>query len=770
MHFVPVNIFKYIIIVKYISSISAVPTKPPLPSFLGIYNKHYKALNLNNSTSLYYSPDSIPYTAIETLYIDQSVDYGHITTIKEQAYKLYIETLQGKISGKWKSFVNAWNIFENSMIPKEENQRGCKQFYSTQDISNAQDMLYKELNQYYETCSIYLPHYQIDTDNWNKYFNNKNKKRFVNTYKKNNKDSIWTSVIYPSLIINDNIVNPYVNIEKEERKQWEYISDSKYVSKIIESIYWANNWTSNQKKNKFMKLVLNKITKMSDYMLYFINNDASLQSFNSDSTDENKNYLLSRYFSWKGSIHGKWLTKKIISNIIGIGSQNPFVAYILSNVKEFNSENPNSVNKWKKSYKRQIEFIRWLQSSEGAIVGNAKYPSNIDDINHKSSFYDLIFTSSNEEENDLFSTQCFVFESIAELYYITKDKDIEIILFKWLDWVLSVFHLTSDRSFRIPNKLSFEGHPEKWKPNTSIEDHENDNLNVIVEDYNNNIGVAASLSKILLLVGKKNNNDDYLTLGRDILEKIELINKDEYGYATEEIFYNYRLFNKKLPIQKDFKGVYGQSAKINDKSTFISIRPYYKKDKNWKIIKSYLNDGTPVPSFKYHRFWEQCEILLAQGLYSQYYTKYYPEPRCCKPYICDDAMKLGYRCCNTCKIEYIDNNIKYGYENGEWCGIPDECYEPLILCKHATRFGYPCCDTCKLEYIDDFGDWGFENDNWCGLSQNLCNPFYVEKNRKCQEVEGYECCEGCTVESEEDNIKWGYENRNWCVIPYSCKE
>jgi len=397
MTFLSAKILKYIIIVKYISSIGAVPTKPPLPSFLEIYNKHYQNLNLNNSTSLYYSSDSIPYTALEALYIDQTVDYGHITTIKEQTYKLWIEALQGKISGKWKSFVNAWNIFENSMIPKEENQRGCKQFYSTvQDISNSQDMLYKELNQYYETCSIYLPHYQIDTDNWNQYFNNnKNIKKFINTYKNNHKDSIWTSLVYPSLIVNDNFINPYVNIENKEKKQWEYISDSKYVSKIVETVYWTNYWTNKQKRKKFMNLVLNKIIKMSDYMLYFINDDASLQSFNSESSDENKNYLLSRYFSWKGNIHGKWLTKKIISNTIGIGSQNPFVAYILSNVKDFNSENPNFLKKWKKSYKRQIEFIRWLQSSEGAIVGNAKYPSSTDDITNKSSFYDLIFSSSN---------------------------------------------------------------------------------------------------------------------------------------------------------------------------------------------------------------------------------------------------------------------------------------------------------------------------------------------------------------------------------------
>jgi len=762
------NFLHSFLVFKFMHSLSAVPTNPPLASFLELYKSHYNNLNSNNSTSLYYNGDSIPYTTLETLYVDQSVDYGHLTTIKEFSYKLWTEALQGKISGKWKPFVNAWNNFENNMIPKEDNQKGCKLYYSTiYNSKNTLDTLYNDLNDNYKSCSIYLPHYKIDTDNWNRFFSSKNKYRFINTYKNNEKDSTWSSLTYPSIIIKNNFKNPYINYESKDIKQWEYNSDSKYTSKIIESVYWANKWSTEQKKNKFMSVLLKKIKKMSEYMLYFINDDNSFQAFNTKSTNEEKNYLLSRFFSWKGDINGKWLNKTVTSNTVGIGSQNPFMAYILSNNENFKSENPYIVEKWKKSYKRQIEFIRWLQSSEGAIVGNAQYPSKYD-LNKESQFYDLVFSDIPNEENNLFSTQCYVFESLAELYYITKDKDVKIILQKWLKWVLSVFHLTSDRSFKIPNKLSFEGKPKKWIPNTSIEMHKNKNFNVIIEDYNSNIGVAASLAKILLWVGKKDKNEDYLVIGRDILEKIELLNKDKDGYAATETFYEYRLFNKKLPIKEGFKGIYGRSSKINDKSTFISIRPYYKHDKNWKMIDTYLNKGIPAPVFRYHKFWEQCEILLAQGLYSQLYKKYYPEPKCCKPYVCESAKKLGYRCCNSCEIKLIDENIKYGYENGEWCGIPDECYEPTVLCRHATRFGFPCCDTCSLLYIDDFGNWGFENDNWCGLSPNLCDPFYVEKNRKCQNVEGYYCCEGCKVEAEEDNIKYGYENNNWCIIPYSC--
>jgi hypothetical protein len=145
------------------------------------------------------------------------------------------------------------------MIPKEENQRGSYIYYSNNHNSqNNQDTLYKSLNEYYQTWSIYLPHYKIDTDNWNMYFSKSNEKRFINTYKNNNKDSIWSSLTYPSLINSKDFVNPYVKADSPEMKQWEYISDSKYVSKIIETIYWAYCWSNEQKKRKFMDTILKK--------------------------------------------------------------------------------------------------------------------------------------------------------------------------------------------------------------------------------------------------------------------------------------------------------------------------------------------------------------------------------------------------------------------------------------------------------------------------------------------------------------------------------
>jgi len=352
MHLSTVNCLKFFLVLKSIHRLYAVPTNPPLPSFLELYKSHYNNLNSNNSTSLYYNVDSIPYTTLETLYIDQYVDYGHLTTLKELSYKIWVEALHGKISGKWKPFVIAWNNFEYNMIPKQDNQQGCKLYYSTiYNSKNTLDPLYNDLYNNYNSCSIYLPHYKIDTDNWNRFFSNKNKYRYINTYKNNERDSIWTSLSYPSIIIKNNFKNPYVTNESKKTQQWEYNSDSKYSAKIIESIYWANKWSTEQKRNKFMNTLLKKIKKMSDYMLYFIGNDNTLHSFNLESTNDNKNYLLSRFFSWKGDINGKWLNKTITSNTIGIGSQNPFMAYILSNDNDFKSNNLDIVQTGKNHIK-----------------------------------------------------------------------------------------------------------------------------------------------------------------------------------------------------------------------------------------------------------------------------------------------------------------------------------------------------------------------------------------------------------------------------------
>jgi hypothetical protein len=53
---------------------------------------------------------------------------------------------------------------------------------------------------------------------------------------------------------------------------------------------------------------------------------------------------------------------------------------------------------------------------------------------------------------------------------------------------------------------------------------------------------------------------------------------------------------------------------IDPSSTFLSIRSKYKSDPDWSKVQAYL-DGGPAPTFRYHRFWAEADIALANAAY-----------------------------------------------------------------------------------------------------------------------------------------------------------
>jgi len=84
------------------------------------------------------------------------------------------------------------------------------------------------------------------------------------------------------------------------------------------------------------------------------------------------------------------------------------------------------------------------------------------------------------------------------------------------------------------------------------------------------------------------------------------------------------------------------------------------------------------------------------------------EPSTCK------FEALGYKCCSHCTAYTEDEDGLWGIENGEWCGIPDECIKNYDEC-WSVKFGYPCCDTCDVFLTDESGEWGVKDLEWCGV-------------------------------------------------------
>ena len=61
---------------------------------------------------------------------------------------------------------------------------------------------------------------------------------------------------------------------------------------------------------------------------------------------------------------------------------------------------------------------------------------------------------------------------------------------------------------------------------------------------------------------------------------------------------------------------------INQSSTFLSIRSFFRNDQQWQKVQTYLNGGA-VPTFTYHRFWAQAEIATAFSLHVLTKARYF---------------------------------------------------------------------------------------------------------------------------------------------------
>jgi len=98
--------------------------------------------------------------------------------------------------------------------------------------------------------------------------------------------------------------------------------------------------------------------------------------------------------------------------------------------------------------------------------------------------------------------------------------------------------------------------------------------------------------------------------------------------------------------------------------------------------------------------------------------------------ICSSSyIKAGYNYCSdyNTPVEYVDELVNWGIENGKLCGIG---YERCSW----NAIGYPCCFSVnpKVVYTDKNGDWGFEDDQWCGIGEVVTNNKYRIRNKKNQ--------------------------------------
>jgi hypothetical protein len=338
-------------------------------------------------------------------------------------------------------------------------------------------------------------------------------------------------------------------------------------------------------------------------------------------------YLLSWYFAWGGALDGAWGWRIGASHNHG-GYQNPFAAWALSNVSELVPQSPTAKADWATSLSRQLDFMTWLQSNEGAIAGGATNSwggAYAQPPSGTPTFYGLAYEEApvytDPPSNQWFGFQAWGVERVAEYYYVTGDAKAKALLDKWVAWAIANTTI-SGSTFQIPATLGWSGKPGgNWSSGTTSVN--NSNLRVSVIDYSNDIGVAGSYAKLLTYYAAKSGNAAAKATAKGLIEGIKA-HSDAKGYSVAETRKDYNRFDdtyssstrQGLYIPSSYTGTMPNGDRIAAGKSFLDIRTFYKQDPDWAKVQAYLNGGE-APTFNYHRFWAQVDIATAFAAYGE---------------------------------------------------------------------------------------------------------------------------------------------------------
>ncbi|MGP3982386.1 glycoside hydrolase family 48 protein [Streptomyces sp. KR80] len=623
--------------------------------FLDLYAK------ITDPANGYFSPEGIPYHSVETLIVE-APDHGHETTSEAYSYLIWLQAMYGKITGDWSRFNNAWATMEKYMIPTHVDQP-TNSFYNASKpatyapehdqpssypakldpaISVGSDPIAAELKSAYGTDDIYGMHWLQDVDNVYGFGNAPGKcsagpsdtgPSYINTFQRGAQESVWETVPHPSC---DRFAyggrNGYLDLftgDASYARQWRYTNAPDADARAVQAAYWADIWAKEQGKGGEVSAVVGKAAKMGDYLRYAmydkyfkrVGNCVGASSCPAGSGKNSSHYLMSWYYAWGGANDSSagWAWRIGSSHAHG-GYQNPMAAWALANYAPLKPKSSTGASDWSTSLTRQIEFYRWLQSSEGAIAGGA---TNSWQGRHATppsgtpTFYGMYYDEKpvyhDPPSNQWFGFQAWSMERVAEYYQVTGNATAKALLDKWVDWALSKTTVNPDGTYRIPSTLQWSGRPDTWNPSSP---GANTGLHVTVADYTDDVGVTAAYAKTLTYYADRSGDADAARVAKALLDGMWDHHQDALGIAVPETRTDYSRFDDSVYVPSGWTGTMPNGDTINPSSTFTSIRSFYEDDPAWSKIESYLAGGA-APSFTYHRFWAQADIALAFGSYAE---------------------------------------------------------------------------------------------------------------------------------------------------------
>ncbi|MGC4982745.1 glycoside hydrolase family 48 protein [Streptomyces sp. DT193] len=623
--------------------------------FLDLYGK------ITNPANGYFSPEGIPYHSVETLIVE-APDQGHETTSEAYSYLIWLQAMYGKVTGDWSKFNAAWTTMETYMIPTHADQP-TNSFYNASKpatyapeldtpneypakldtgVSVGPDPIAAELKSAYGTDDVYGMHWLQDVDNTYGYGNEPGKceagptatgPSYINTFQRGAQESVWETVPQPTCdAFKYGGTNGYLDLftgDSSYAKQWKYTDAPDADARAVQAAYWADVWAKAQGKSADVSATVGKAAKMGDYLRYAmydkyfkkIGNCVGPSTCAAGTGKDASHYLLSWYYAWGGAndTSAGWAWRIGSSHTHG-GYQNPLAAYALSSNADLKPKSATGASDWATSLTRQLEFYRWLQSSEGAIAGGAtnswagRYATP---PTGTPTFYGMYYDQQpvyhDPPSNQWFGFQAWSMERVAEYYQQTGNASAKAVLDKWVTWALSKTTINPDGTYQIPSTLQWSGAPDTWNASSP---GANSGLHVTVADYTNDVGVAAAYAKTLSYYAAKSGNTQAKTTAKALLDGMWNNYQDGLGIAVPETRADYNRFDDSVYVPSTFTGTMPNGDAVNSSSTFASLRSFYKNDPAWSKIQSYLAGGA-APSFTYHRFWAQADIALAMGSYAE---------------------------------------------------------------------------------------------------------------------------------------------------------
>jgi hypothetical protein len=628
--------------------------------FMALWNDMHAAKNG------YFSPEGVPYHAVETLLVE-APDYGHETTSEAFSYWMWLEAAYGKLSKDWKPLAKAWEMTEAYLIPTPEDQPTAGSYTEThpavfageQDqpsgypvpldstAPTGKDPLFRELKETYHTPFVYGMHWIIDVDNWygfGRRGDRVSRPAYINTFQRGEEESVWEAIAQPcwedfQFGGNNGYLDLFVKQDGGYVRQWKYTTAPDADARVVQAMYWAKQWSDEQGAGATIEPLVKNTARLGDYLRYalfdkyFKTQGCQTPQCPAAEGYDGAHWLLAWYYAWGGSLSkvGGW-SWRIGASTAHSGYQNPFAAWVLANAKAFKPLSKNGARDWGKSLDRQLELYRWLQSAEGGIAGGAtnswkgrydKFPANLP------TFYQLGYVEApvyvDPPSNNWFGFQAWSLDRVAQLYYVTGNDHAQVVLDRWVKWVLANVRLGKDGGFEIPSDLAWSGAPQlNWDDKTQNWNAKdagfNKTLHVKVKTWGQDLGVAGALARTLLFYAAKSGDHAAARLAKELLDRMWKKFRDDKGVAGPETRVDFKRFGDQVFIPAGWQGEMPNGDPMNAESTFASLRTRYRKDPEWPKIEATLHGG-PAPTFTYHRFWAQADIALANATMAMLYPE-----------------------------------------------------------------------------------------------------------------------------------------------------